>query len=63
MNTLLLPADNGRQLKIATVEDQLSHIRTCFAQAGLPALIWPEMTRRFLRAETTIRRASGKEAP
>jgi hypothetical protein len=32
-------------------------------QACLPELAWPKRTKQFLRAETTVRRSIGGEAP
>jgi hypothetical protein len=32
-------------------------------QGCLPELLWPRLTRQFLKAETTVRRAIGAEAP
>ncbi len=32
-------------------------------QASLPTLLWPQATKSFLKAETTVRRAVGVEAP
>jgi hypothetical protein len=53
----------AKQLKIASIQDRLSQIKMCMVQGGLPPLQWPDHTRRFLRAESTVRRTSRTYAP
>lgn len=41
--------------------DMLSSVRTCFFQAGLPELSWPDQALRFVRSENVQRRLLGTE--
>lgn len=52
VDMLLSRPPTGRaQLRVSTIQDQLSSVRTCFFQAGLPELTWPDAAVRMVRAE------------
>ena len=50
------------QLKVSTVFDNLSAIRTCFAQAGV-SFTWPERAYKFVKGESVARRQLGVDRP
>jgi hypothetical protein len=60
-DSLLSSRSTGKsQLKVSTVYDQLSAIKTCFLQAG-EDFTWPQLAYRFVKGESVNRRQLGHE--
>ena len=59
--TLGSPSARVTKLRVSSIANRLSAIRTCFSFAGLPNLVWPDLATRQLAVECSAHRQVGVE--